>query len=316
MLFKKIKWFLSRPDVKRNLIKASFKRLFWRLYWVMKSQPFIVPLGEKLKISIPKTGSGASIYYYGFSEPETADFMLRFLRPGMVMLDVGAHIGEYTLMAAQTVGSSGQVHAFEPQSHIFPILSQNVELNDLSNVKLNCSAVSDRIGEVEFEILNEPAMSSIRKHELPDKNSKFVKVACVSLDSYSEKAMGTSNQQEAFKIDLIKVDVEGAEKFVFQGAENLLNLPATKAPTWIFEYSPVSYQDFDYQPNEILDLLEQHGYEVWQYCGSGQIKAFNSNSELPAIVNLVATKDKAYLLSLLEAKNCLSVVNKSVDQYV
>jgi FkbM family methyltransferase len=291
MLYKQLKWFLSRPDVKRNPLKASFKRLFWRLHWLITSQPFIVPLGDKLKISIPKTGSGASIYYFGFSEPETADFILRFLQPGMVMLDVGAHIGEYTLLAAQAVGSSGQVHAFEPQSHIFPILSQNVELNGFSNVKLNCSAVSDRIGEVEFEILDEPAMSSIRKQGNLKVNSTFVKVACTSLDAYCS-SLSTNKHT---KVDLIKVDVEGAEKFVFQGAKALLTLPAKEAPTWIFEYAPHSYADFNYEPRELIDFLYHHGYEVWQYCGANQIQVFDPNSELPEIVNLIASKNKIYL---------------------
>ena len=282
MIYKRIKWFLSRPDVRQNPLKASWKRLVWRLRWLVTTQPFIFPLGDKLKITIPKSGSGASIYYFGFSEPETADYVMSFLQTGMVMLDIGAHIGEYTLLAAQKVGSTGQVHAFEPQSHIFPILSRNVEINELSNVKLNRSAVCDRIGELEFEIDHKPSMSSLRKYTTTNNNANIVRVPSTSLDEY------WSSHGE--KIDLIKVDVEGAEKFVFQGAKSLLSLPSDQAPTWIFEYAPNSYANFEYHPSEILDLLKQYGYRIWQYYGAGKIGEFEPNISHPDIVNLIATK--------------------------
>ncbi len=283
---------LNRSDFQQNPLKALIKRLWWRVRWQLTDQPYIIPFAETLKIVIPKTGSGAAIYYQEFSEPQTADFFLRFLRPGMVIFDIGSHIGEYTLLAAKVVGSSGQIHTFEPQSHLFPILSKSVEMNGFTQVILNCTAVSDHVGEIEFQVLNEPSLSSIRKQLLSDQSAKIVSVACTSLDAY------WLNQQR--KIDLIKVDVEGAEKFVFQGGIRLINLPPQEAPVWIFEYAPNSYADFGYQPDEILQLLQQHDYEVYQYCGAGQLHRFNPNSKLPDIVNLVATKDQPYLLSLLK----------------
>jgi FkbM family methyltransferase len=285
----------NRSDFRRNPFKAIAKRLWWRLRWKITNRPYIIPFAQTLKIVIPKTGSGAGIYYQGFSEPDTADFLRRFLRPGMVMFDIGAHIGEYTLLAAKLVGESGQVHAFEPQSHLFPILSQSVQLNSFEQVVLQCSAVSDRVGEIEFQVLDEPTMSSIRKQATPERPAKIVSVACTSLDEY-----GRERQR---KIDLIKVDVEGAEKFVFQGAAALLNLPPQQAPIWIFEYAPNSYADFAYQPEEILQLLKDYGYEVWQYRGTGHLDAFDPNERLPDIVNLVAAKDKSSLLARIQSED-------------
>ena len=55
----------------------------------------------------PKGGAGALIYYQGYSEPETARFLTAFLKPGMTFWDVGAHIGEYSLLAARCVGGAG-----------------------------------------------------------------------------------------------------------------------------------------------------------------------------------------------------------------
>jgi FkbM family methyltransferase len=219
----------------------------------------------------------------------------------MVLVDVGAHIGEFTLLAAQAVGVTGQVHAFEPQPNLFPVLSENVQMNGLSNVILNCSAVSDHVGDIEFEICDEPTLSSIRKHTTSALDSKLVRVACTSLDTYWT--------QEHPKIDLIKVDVEGAEKFVFEGAKRLLSLPATEAPTWLFEYVPANYACFDYQPSELLELLKHYGYEVWLYCGAGQIGDFDPDSHPSAMFNLIAAKDKNYLLSQIKHTSSAATPN-------
>ncbi|MBD2296492.1 FkbM family methyltransferase [Anabaena sphaerica FACHB-251] len=296
---------LNRRDFQRNPLKAVMKRLWWRLRWKVTDQPYVIPFAETLKIVIPKTGSGAAIYYQEFSEPETADFLLRFLRPGMVMFDIGAHIGEYTLLAAKIVGASGQIYAFEPQSHLFPILSQSVEMNGFTQVVLNCAAVSDYVGEIEFQILDEPTLSSIRKQVVSEQLAKIVSVDCTSLDDY------WLNQER--KIDLIKVDVEGAEKFVFQGATRLLNLPSHLAPIWIFEYAPNSYADFGYQSLEILQLLKQYGYEVYQYCCAGHLEIFNPNAHLPDIINLIATKDRLSLLAQIQGQEYLPVIDKKVN---
>jgi FkbM family methyltransferase len=213
----------------------------------------------------------------------------------MVVVDIGAHIGEYTLLAAQRVGSAGEVHGFEPQSILFPILSENVRMNSLGNVTLNCSAVSDAIGEIEFEVFDEPSVSSIRKHTVPSQNARFVSVACTSLDNY------WSNQGR--KIDLIKVDVEGAEKLVFQGAERLMSLPSIQAPVWLFEYSLKSYAAFGYQPNDLLQLLKRHEYKVWQYFGNREVADFDPTVPVTQIINLIAAKDKTHLLSLLQGES-------------
>jgi FkbM family methyltransferase len=283
----------NSSDFKSNPLQAIAKRLYWRLWWKISNRPLVVSFANTLKINIPKTGSGAGIYYQGFSEPDTADFFYRFLRPGMVMLDVGAHIGEYTLLAAKIVEASGQVHAFEPQSHLFPVLKESVQLNELSQVKLNCSAVSDYLGNIEFQVLNEPSMSSIKKKSNLDDLQQMLEVPCTSLDIYWQK--------EQTKIDLIKVDVEGAEKFVLQGAVGLLSLPSDQAPTWIFEYAPSAYADFGYQGEDVIKLLQLHGYEIYIYYGDGKIKQFDPGIQIENIENLIATKDKKNLANQIHS---------------
>jgi FkbM family methyltransferase len=281
---------MNRPDVKENLIKAFTKRLLWRLHWGTTNKPYVIPFTTDLKISIPKTGSGSLIYYQGYSELETASFMMRFLKPGMTLVDVGAHIGEYTLIAAQIVGKLGQVHGFEPMPGLFPIVSANVQMNNFANVSLNKMAVTNYTGEIEFEVFDDPSTSSIRKLVSSGKE-KLIKVATTSLDEYWS--------QKNTKIDLIKVDVEGAEKMVFEGAEKLMGLPSTAAPVWLFEYSPHAYSSFGYRASDLFDLLHKHGYSVLQFADNGEIENFDSNRPVNKVINLIAVKDKDTFLNSL-----------------
>ena len=292
-MLKRLSRFLQRPDTRSNLAQALLKRVLWRLHWLIKDHPYEVTFAENLRIKIPKSGSGSLIYYQGFSEFETADFFMRFLKPDSIVIDVGAHIGEYTLLSSDLVGSSGKVYAFEAQPNTFSTLRENVTLNNLTNVTLNSVAVSDNTGEIEFEIHDEPSISSIRKpsKDTPQSQNTVV-VPTITLDNYCQ-------QHNLDNVTLIKVDVEGAEKLVFQGAEHLMTLSPEQSPTWIFEYSPSAYQSFGYSANALFDLLIHHGYQIYRYSQGGTISEFTPNSPARGIINLVATKDPSSLRSML-----------------
>lgn len=295
MLKRRIKKFLRRPDVREKFVVSLLKRFQWRFHWLSSNDEIFTGFSQDSKIYLPKTGSAALIYYQGFSEPATADLVQRFLKPGMVMMDVGAHLGEYTLLAAEIVGKTGQVHAFEPQASLFPIVKKNIETNGFDQVIANCCAVSDKEGEVEFAVCPEPSVSSIRKITDKSENAEIVRVPTTSLEHYWGDR-GTP-------INLIKVDVEGAEKFVFEGARKFMGLDY-KAPTWIFEYAPRAYRKFNYQAQELLSFLADYGYKVFKYKGIGKLEVFDPEQPSSGIINLVATKDKDYLESALQDKVC------------
>ena len=79
----------------------------------------------------------------------------------------------------------------------------------------------------------------------------------------------------------------------------MLELPPTEAPTWIFEYAPKSYSLFNYQAKDLLNMMRNYGYQIYQYFGGGKIIDFAPDNPRSGIINLIATKDKAHLLSLI-----------------
>lgn len=87
------------------------------------------------------------IYFFGVYEEDTVRWFRKQLGAGMVVLDVGAHVGQYSLIAATDVGPGGRVHSFEPNPISNRRLSANVDLNGFRNVTVHQLAASDTIGE-------------------------------------------------------------------------------------------------------------------------------------------------------------------------
>jgi len=136
----------------------------------------------------------------GFSDYSIAQKFIEYLKPGMVALDCGAHIGEYTLLFACLVGIEGQVHAFEPDPRVFVYLQRNVQFNKLSNVIINHIALSEDEGEVEFVLEKDPTASHI-SWSLAS-GTRIEKVKTTSIDAYVLKTGLRC-------LDAIKIDVEG-----------------------------------------------------------------------------------------------------------
>ena len=111
---------LRQSDAGRPPLRSITRRLSWRLHWMLSSKPLVLSdWWSDLVISLPHSGSAAHVFYErGPTEPDLAAALVERLRPGGVFVDVGAHIGLYSLIAARLVGSPGRVFAIEPQSGV------------------------------------------------------------------------------------------------------------------------------------------------------------------------------------------------------
>lgn len=131
------------------------------------------------------------------------------VREGMVVADIGAHLGFDTLMLSQWVGARGKVLAFEPDPHSFGRLIQNIEINALGNVLPFEAAVSDKAGRLRF------AAGGEATSHLANAEETGVEVDVVCLDEVIFKS-------EPPRLDLVKVDVEDNEVAVLRGARRVL----------------------------------------------------------------------------------------------
>ena len=151
----------------------------------------------------------------------------RYLRPGGCFYDVGAHIGFYSLLAARLVGQTGAVIAFEPDTDNAEILRQNAARNGLQ-ICVVSAAVSNQDGTIRFQRSTGDGPSRMSGMVIRDnlpaaKESEIVCCPAVSLDGFSSSHRPPT---------LVKIDVEGAEIQVLEGARSLLE---TKKPVLIIE---------------------------------------------------------------------------------
>lgn len=171
--------------------------------------PIITKLGKELKVRIyPYDVIGRSIYVDRMFEKAECNFATGFLKKGMVFFDIGANLGQYTLLGAQRVGTTGKVHSFEPSSRMFAELNFNIKLNGFSDICIcNKVAVSDKEGTAKlskYEAGGEVYGSLGSQHWAPDKSIiGHEEVRTITLDGYLKK-------HNILHVDLIKIDVEGA----------------------------------------------------------------------------------------------------------
>ena len=223
------------------------------------NKPIITKLGKDLKVRVyPHDIIGENIYVQGVFEPNCWNFVKKFLKPGMIVFDLGANLGQYTLLSSKNVGKTGHVHSFEPSSRMFNELEFNVSLNELSDIcTLNNAAVSDISGTAKLSKY-EPGYEVFASLGSQARESTSIvgheEVKTIRLDDYIESA-------EIDHVDFMKIDIEGAELLALRGAEKLLS--QKKSPAILLELADINTDGFGYKAIEIWDYLEHFGYSIY-----------------------------------------------------
>jgi FkbM family methyltransferase len=189
--------------------------------------------------------------YHRHYEPNTQAFIRQFLRAGMVAFDVGAHHGFYTLLMARCVGPQGLVVAFEPSPIERRKLVWHLWLNRLPWVRVEPYALADREGIMDFFLTKDNSANSLSPPEISPIVGK-VTVPVTTLDTFCERA-GIK------RVNLIKVDVEGAELLVLKGAQRILT---EMRPIIVMEVSKRTTARFGYSVDDLLAFLKQEGYQI------------------------------------------------------
>ena len=211
---------------------------------VAEGHRFLLDPDDCLRISI-----------IGEYEPDTTQLAKREIRAGDVVVDVGAHIGYFTLLFARLVGERGRVYAFEPDPDNFALLQANVEANGYTNVVLEAMAVSEEVGTVRlYRSEDNPADHRIYDSQ---ENRPYVEVPATSLNAYFA--------ERSPRVDLVKIDVQGAEGAVVRGASQLL--ARNPSLELIVEFSPACLQSAGFSPLRFLELLDERGFQLHPILG-------------------------------------------------
>ena len=188
---------------------------------------------------------------YGIYEPLETGLIKKEVKKGDVVLDIGAHIGYYTLIFARLVGDQGKVFAFEPDPTNFTLLTKNVAANNYKNVVLVQKAVSNQTGTVRLYL----SPQDTADHRIYNSNDgrQSIEVADIRLDDYF--------QDFGEKVDFVKMDIQGAEGKAIQGMSNLLTM--NDSIKMVMEFQPLGLKKSGIEPEEFLRLLEGCGFKLF-----------------------------------------------------
>lgn len=236
-------------------IQLLSRRLRWRAHWALRpGRPLVLERWwDGMTIVLPKSGSAATIYYRTFPSPAIADWMSGLLAPGMTVVDVGAHAGVYSMLAARLVGPEGTVHAVEPQPGCAALIGRSAELNSLTNLRTHALALGDEDGEIELVV--DPRTLGGFTGSVQDGEAMAVPSRTLATFAASERLP---------RIDLLKLDAAGNEPAVLRGAGALLDGAVGTVICKLYHPDVVAerFGAAAAGPDEVVEILRRHGFDV------------------------------------------------------
>jgi FkbM family methyltransferase len=226
----------------------------------------------------------------GSAEPNGEDaYFARTIEAGQRVVDIGANIGLYTLLFARLVGNTGAVIAIEPGPKSFDLLKRNIAENSYENIRAENAAVADRSGTIDLFVCRSGESDNRIAGTLVDHDQRDkVSVRCATLDEIVGR--------EA--VDFIKMDAQGAEFMILQGAQQTLRENAGLRV--LMEYSPGGLATAGSAATEFLSFIEAFGFNVARLNGRGEaepvtrkwlLEDVGSSAELPH-ANILLTRGR------------------------
>lgn len=226
----------------------------------------------------------SQIFWYGKYNHDIADILDQILQEGMCVIDAGANIGEVSLLAANRVGKTGRVLSIEPVDDIADRLETNINLNGFENIKVLRTAVGEQRGNLPIyrpssigrdQTINE-GIGSLYKG---DTSKQREQAGLVTVERLDDIAINN----HVSRVDLIKIDIEGAELPALRGAEQILK---AYKPLLIIEILEDTAQSAGYSRRDIIDYLADLGYSFKAILTKGRTRSISSELN-PAITDIL-----------------------------
>lgn len=269
----------------------KIKGLFGLIYDRFKNKKGLIAVrtnNYKMYVDLSDLIISKKLIQYGYWEKGVTDLFKKIIKSGMIIVDVGAHVGYYSLFFSKYTGKSGKVFAFEPDSYNFKIFRKNILLNKINNIVAENMAVSDKNGYARL-FLDE---NNLGAHSLisSESSDNYINIKSAKLDDYFKE----------IKIDLIKMDIEGAEARAIEGMSEILRRnPNIKL---IMEFFPELILKAGYSPEAMIEKLLSFGFHIFMIGHQTGIltEAFGAREILDAcgngLVNLLCVKNNQIAL--------------------
>jgi FkbM family methyltransferase len=278
----------------------------WLAHVLLSSRGHVSVDGHKMRLSGrrgPSPTFGIDMLL-GRYETEVSRYLQQVLKPGMTVLDIGAHVGFYTLAAARMVGPEGMVYAFEPEPENFAVLQENVKANGYGNVRLVNKAVTNQRGKVEFYVSAQGNdRHSIFRSGRPSRMESRIVVEATSIDEFLEAESWP-------RVDFVKMDIEGAEPGAIAGMHKLLARCQTL--TLVMEFAPELLQAAGTNGQKLLADLSSLGFSLAVIEDDGTCYRFD-NTNFCEVAKDAQQRGAVNLLCRLHATAAATAGSSSTD---
>lgn len=240
---------LSHPLASKHKTKTLTRFFRWGIVNKFSDKSFDYDFIGNTKVRVKKSFSTAELQYYcGLSEFNDMGFLLHFLRKDDLMVDIGANIGAYTLLASGHIGA--KTIAFEPVPSTYAYLTENIQLNKIESLTdLRNLGLSNEKGTLKFTSSLDAINHVMYSENNPD---AYIEVPVDTLDH----SLGSANPI------LLKIDVEGFETMVIKGASETLKNKNLKAI--IIELNGLA-NEFGFDEVKIHERLVEEGFAPYGY---------------------------------------------------
>lgn len=257
------KWIFSKLlKIKNKLSDSKISKIpgveyLYKIFYKLAEPKGIILIsaqGNKMYVNTRDKGIVPHLLTNGVWERYETDLFYKLIKPGDVVVDIGANIGYYTLIAAKIVGNEGKVYAFEPESDNYELLVKNIEINGYTNITPIKKALSNRKGNLKL-FLNKTNLGghSISDDNVPIRKGGVIEVETITLDDYFEKSINEN------RVDFIKMDTEGAEGLIIEGSKNILKNNNLKI---LMEFWLYGLKNIGTDPLELLSTLQDYGFKI------------------------------------------------------
>ena len=273
---------LSRLEVVERRLEEAISYFAYRSNRLVESQS--IYLGDHTAVTFLENGLrilvdtrsmdvGIHLLTLGAWEPNYMALFDKLVQPGDTVLDIGANHGVYALHAAMAVGPKGRVHAFEPNPRLARLVDFSLKLNGFGGyATLHPSGVSDAAGTARLVFSDAFSGGGAISGNQSNDTQRGVECNLVALD--------TLFADPAFKVDVIKMDVEGHEGLALRGMQQLLKRsPNVKI---MMEFGPEMMARAGVGAEEILAMLGGIGFNIWLIGAAGELHATSVNDLLAA----------------------------------
>jgi FkbM family methyltransferase len=232
--------------------------------------------GHRIETDLAIDDVGWTLYSYGCLDYWDERTVQKALHRGCVCLDIGAHIGYYSLLLSDLAGPEGKVVAFEPLPYTYSFLDRNLQNNGAANVITENAAVGAASGRVRMSAARNGRLGQNSVSDTGDAD-----VRCTTVDT-------EVTQLNLDRVDFMKVDVEGYELQVFMGAEDTIR---RFHPKIMFEVNAKALREHGAEPDALGSFLRSRDYELFRATPHG-FERHPNLGDGPSFFNIFALPQK------------------------